>query len=216
MVFIPSMYGKLGDGLSWAISFTNIIFMLVQSKPLLRVWLGLQTLARKMVHISEILHIEQTHGNIQCHPPIFTTPHFYGPKSIYIPNLHRGFWGWNYTKDPSQLRSALLQAVLQNWGSILGDENMEGRWNHKMSTLSSSKIHFLLGASYWHPRGTIEIMTSQLRHEAFARPVCHAAFDVDLQKRDHLVVDQETHKPQGSGSQRMNTCINYTHTLYRF
>ena len=58
-------------------------------------------------------------------------------------------------------------------------------------------------------------MTSQLRHEAFAGPVCHAAFDVDLQKRDHLVVDQETHKPQGSGSQRMNTCINYTHTLYR-
>ena len=58
MVFIPSMYGKLGDGLSWAISFTNIIFMLVQSKPLLRVWLRLQTLARKMVHISEILHIE--------------------------------------------------------------------------------------------------------------------------------------------------------------
>lgn len=54
--------------------------MLVQSKPLLRVWLRLQTLARKMVHISEILHIEQTHGNIQCHPPIFTTPIFMVPN----------------------------------------------------------------------------------------------------------------------------------------
>ena len=120
MVFIPSMYGKLGDGLSLAISFTNIIFMLVQSKPLLRVWHRLQTLARKIVHISEILHIDQKTREHPMPSPNFHHPHIYGPKSMYIPNLHCGFWGWNYTKDPSQLRSALLQAVLQNWGVNLG------------------------------------------------------------------------------------------------
>ena len=35
MVFIPSMYGKLGDGLSLAISFTNIIFMLVSVQTII-------------------------------------------------------------------------------------------------------------------------------------------------------------------------------------
>lgn len=193
--------------------------MLVQSKPLLlydsdsQLWRGM------FVHISETVHIEQTTREHPMPSPKFHHPHIYGPKSMYIPNLHRGFWGWNDTvtlRIPANCVRHCFKPSFRTGVSILEDENMEGQWNHKMSTLSSWKIHFFLGASFWHPSGTIEIMTSQLRHEAFAGPVCHAAFDVDLQKRDHLVVDQETHKPQGSGSQRMNTCINYTHTLYRF
>ena len=216
MVFIPSMYDKLGDGLSLAISFTNIIFMLVQSKPLLRVWHRLQTLARKIVHISEILHIDQKTREHPMPSPNFHHPHIYGPKSMYIPNLHCGCWGWNYTKDPSQLRSALLQAVLQNWGVNLG-----GR-KHGRTMEPQNEYSFLLKDPFFcwghlsdiYPSGTIEIMTSQLRHEASQGPFAMQLSMMWTFKKSNIWWLTKRPISQGSGSQEMNTCINYTHTHY--